>query len=152
MQSLVRVGPVMVLVSQRLVSSLCWLSIFLRFRYFYRNRDHQYAGDWDDLALRSMLPPPSVVKVKRKGSGIGFQTVLVMSFYQFVDANDCDCGNGRLSCYWHDVVDNDSRNFFARDLPMQPDSWISLLVAQTAFILWLGSWWYWKPWNPKSDW
>lgn len=79
-------------------------------------------------ALRSMLPPPSVVKVKRKGlpiwdwipNRIGDAILSVRPRMMLMTAIAAvgvflAIGASRI------VIDNDSRNFFSRDLPMQQD-------------------------------
>lgn len=79
-------------------------------------------------ALRLMLPPPSVVKVKRKGlaiwdwipNRIGDVILSVRPRMMLMTAIAAmgiflAIGTSRI------VVDNDSRNFFSRDLPMQQD-------------------------------
>ncbi len=79
-------------------------------------------------ALRSMLPPPSATKVKRKGlpiwdwipNRIGDVILSVRPRMMLMTAIAAmgvllAIGTSRI------VVDNDSRNFFSRDLPMQQD-------------------------------
>jgi len=79
-------------------------------------------------ALRSMLPPPSATKVKRKGlpiwdwfpNRIGDAILSVRPRMMLMTAIAVvgallAIGTSRI------VVDNDSRNFFSRDLPMQQD-------------------------------
>jgi predicted RND superfamily exporter protein len=133
-QSLVRVGPVMVLAGG--IAAAGFFSVDLQYsnysfiRYFYWNRDHQYVDHRDDFYSSTTLNVATAFGYEgqtQRATDLGLDSksywrchlsvrprMMLMTAIAAIGVF-LAIGTSRI------VVDNDSRNFFSRDLPMQQD-------------------------------